>query len=73
MLIIDILNIILLALIGVAIVVLNVILTKEAVTRNMTFSEIIEENQDTSIGKIFMSIVSFPTYIALKIITSKEV
>lgn len=51
---------------------LNAILIKEARERELTFSEIIAENQDTKCGKILMSIVSFPTAITLKILAKKD-
>lgn len=52
---------------------LNTILIKEAVKREMSFKEIIKENKDTKFGQIFMSIVSLPTVIALKLLTFKKV
>lgn len=45
----------------------NTILIKEARERELTFSEIIAENQDTKLGFILMSIISFPTAIVLKL------
>ena len=46
---------------------LNTILTKEAIQRELTFSEIINENQDTKLGKFFMIVSCIPTYIILYI------
>ena len=56
----------------IAFTVLNVILTKEARERELSFKEIIAENQDTKVGKILMSIVSFPTAITLKILAKRD-
>lgn len=56
----------------IAFTVLNVILVKEARERELSFKEIIEENQDTKFGKILMSIVSFPTAITLKILAKRD-
>ena len=56
----------------IAFTVLNVILVKEARERELSFKEIIEENQDTKVGKILMSIVSFPTAITLKILAKRD-
>lgn len=60
-------------LIVLALGTLNTILIKEARERELTFSEIIAENQDTKFGKTLMSIVSFPTAIVLKLLTFKKV
>lgn len=60
-------------LIVLALGTLNVILTKEARERELTFSEIIKENQDTKFGQILMSIISFPTAITLQILTLKKI
>ena len=57
----------------IAFTVLNLILCKEALKRELTFSEIIAENQDTKFGKTLMSIVSFPTAIVLKLLTFKKI
>lgn len=57
----------------IAFTVLNIILSKEAVKREMSFKEIIKENKDTKFGRIFMAIVSFPTAIVLKLLTFKKV
>lgn len=59
-------------LIVLALGTLNTILIKEARERELTFSEIIEENQDTKVGKTLMSIVSFPTAIVLKILAKRD-
>lgn len=59
-------------LIVLALGTLNTILIKEARERELTFSEIIAENQDTKFGKILMSIVSFPTAITLKILAKRD-
>lgn len=57
----------------IAFTTLNIILSKEARERELTFSEIIAENQDTKFGKTLMSIVSLPTAIVLKLLTFKKV
>ena len=59
-------------LIVLALGTLNTILIKEARERELTFSEIIAENQDTKVGKTLMSIVSFPTAITLKILAKRD-
>lgn len=46
---------------------LNVILTKEAIERELSFKEIIEENQDTKIGFVLMTVLSLPTLLVLKL------
>ena len=46
---------------------LNVSLVKEALDRELTFAEIIAENQDTRLGKIFMCAVSIPAFVVLQI------
>lgn len=56
----------------IAFTVLNVILVKEARERELSFKEIIEENQGTKVGNILMSIVSFPTAITLKILAKRD-
>ena len=50
----------------IAITTLNTIMTKEALRRELTFSEIISENQDTRISKILMGVLCIPCYIILK-------
>lgn len=59
-------------LIVLALGTLNTILIKEARERELTFSEIIAENQGTKVGNILMSIVSFPTAITLKILAKRD-
>ena len=68
----NIITIILSVLIVLALGTLNTILTKEARERELSFKEIIAENQDTKVGKILMSIVSFPTAITLKILSKRD-
>lgn len=46
---------------------LNVILAKEAIERELSFKEIIEENQDTKIGFVLMTVLSLPTLLVLKL------
>lgn len=60
-------NIILSVLVITLITALNTILTKEAIQRELTFSEIIAENQDTRICKVFMILCCIPTFIILYI------
>lgn len=57
----------------IAFTTLNIILSKEATKRELTFLEIIKENKDTKLGRIFMAIVSLPTAIVLKVLTFKKV
>ena len=63
----------LIAFIIISIGTLNVILTKECRERELTFKEIIKENRKTKIGRIFMSILAFPTAITLQILTLKKI
>lgn len=58
---------IILILVILAIITLNVILIKEAIERELTFSEIIEEDQDTRLGRILMTFLTIPTFIILYI------
>lgn len=67
LLIINTITNILLTLAVLAIIVLNVIITKEAIQRELTFSEIISENQDTKLGQIFMGLLAIPSFIILYI------
>lgn len=55
----------LITLIIVAITTLNAILVKEARERELTFSEIIKENQDTKLGFLLMGMFSLPTLLVL--------
>ena len=49
------------------IIVLNIILIKESIERELTFSEIIAEEQDTRLGRILMTLLTIPTFIVLSI------
>lgn len=60
-------------LIVLALGTLNTILIKEALDRDLTFSEIIAENKDTKLSRFFMAIVSLPTAIVLKVLTFKKI
>lgn len=51
----------------IAFTALNIILIKEAIERELTFSEIIAENEDTHLGKILMISLSIPAFIVLYI------
>ena len=64
---INLINLILCVLVIIMITALNTILTKEAIQRGLTFAEIIAENQDTKIGKVFMILSCIPTFIILYI------
>lgn len=64
---INLINFILCVVVIILIAALNTILTKEAIDRELTFSEIIEENQDTKLGKFFMILSCIPAFIILYI------
>lgn len=57
----------------IALTTLNIMLIKEALDRELSFSEIIKENKKTKLGRFFMSIASLPTAIILKLLTFKKV
>lgn len=67
MLLFDIYCLIISILVIVVIAILNIVLVKEAIERELTFSEIIKENQDTKIGFALMATLSLPTYVVLKL------
>lgn len=70
---INLINIILSVLVITLIAVLNIILTKEAIERDLSFKEIIEENQDTKFGFALMSVLSLPTLLVLKLWSLKPI
>lgn len=67
LLIINTITNIILVLVILAIITLNAILIKEAIERELTFSEIIAEEQDTRLGRILMTFLTIPTFIILYI------
>jgi hypothetical protein len=58
---------IILVLVILAIITLNAILIKESIERELTFSEIIAEDQDTRLGRILMILLTIPTLIILSV------
>lgn len=55
-----------------SIIILNAILVKECLNRDITFSEIISENANNKISEIFMYIIAAPAALIVTVINHKD-